>query len=514
MKNKILMISTFFISFVILIGSVNAECQELTCIYNDGVKQVPAKLVQYPSNGECKHDAFLMYNRDVLANDNPGWVKMNKIFVDTEGDSTRFDPDKNANFIACPNYIDFDFEGNFHFRDKIGLRTGWVKLHNSFSSAKTSQTKELSCKYAYGEKYYMLTQSKEGEHNFYFSDKDSDYINDGNWKLLNGATNNQKISFSNTKITNPDYGDSCGKADSSGWMKCSGSRPFESTTFNGFTECPKNYERAKNFERFYNYYLRNGSSIATDPDANPNGNLSKQYDTDLSDNNSVDSNGNKQAIIDDDVIFASGGKKCEYALASTDSNGKVTNGAKVAITLYYTDSDFKTIGSQGVNQIEYGFNISDLLENNKGYCPMNLYLESDETLGDIKFYLEENSKTTQKYVLLNEKGADGSNNDNKNYVEEPQNPCDLFDGETLKLIDDIMNIIRICVPILLVILGMTDFLRATFSDNEDNMKKDRERFIKRILAAIIVFIVPIFVNLILSIANKVWSDISPETCIK
>lgn len=511
MKNKILMISTFFLSFVILIGSVNAECQELTCIYNDGGWQHPAKLVQYPSNGECKRDAFLMYNRKVLANDNPGWVKMNKIFVDTEGNSTRFE-DENANFIACPNYIDYDDKGNFHFRDKKGR--GWVKLHNPLPSAKTSQAKELSCKYAYGEKYYMLTQSKDGGHNFYVSDKDSDYINDGNWKLLNGATNNQKISFSNTKITNPDYGDSCGEANSSGWMKCSGSLPFESTTFNGFTECPKNYERADGFERFYNYYLRNGDSIATDPDANPDGNLSKQYDTDLSANNSIDSNGNKQAIIDDDVIFASGGTKCEYALASTDSYGKVTNGAKVAITLYYTNSDFRIIGSQGVNPIQYDFNISDLLENNKGYCPMNLYLESDDLWGDSKFYLYGNSKTTKNYVLLKEEDADGSNNDNKNYVEEPQNPCDLFDEETLKLIDNIMNVIRICVPILLVILGMTDFLRATFSDNEDNMKKDRERFIKRILAAIIVFIVPIFVNLILSIANKVWSDISPETCIK
>ena len=77
-----------------------------------------------------------------------------------------------------------------------------------------------------------------------------------------------------------------------------------------------------------------------------------------------------------------------------------------------------------------------------------------------------------------------------------------------------MKVIRIAVPILLVVLGMTDFLRATFSDNEDNMKKDRDRFIKRIIAAIIVFIVPIFVNLVLNIANTVWGSINKETCIK
>ena len=46
------------------------------------------------------------------------------------------------------------------------------------------------------------------------------------------------------------------------------------------------------------------------------------------------------------------------------------------------------------------------------------------------------------------------------------------------------------------------------------MKKDRDRFIKRIIAAIIVFIVPIFVNLVLNIANTVWGSINKETCIK
>ena len=77
-----------------------------------------------------------------------------------------------------------------------------------------------------------------------------------------------------------------------------------------------------------------------------------------------------------------------------------------------------------------------------------------------------------------------------------------------------MGLIRIAVPIILIVFGIVDFFRATFSDNEDNMKKDRERFIKRIIAAIIVFIVPMFVHLVLTIANNVWGYINPETCVK
>ena len=46
------------------------------------------------------------------------------------------------------------------------------------------------------------------------------------------------------------------------------------------------------------------------------------------------------------------------------------------------------------------------------------------------------------------------------------------------------------------------------------LKKDRERFIKRIIAAVLVFLAPILINLILDLANNVWNWINPETCIK
>ena len=59
-----------------------------------------------------------------------------------------------------------------------------------------------------------------------------------------------------------------------------------------------------------------------------------------------------------------------------------------------------------------------------------------------------------------------------------------------------------------------DVIKATFSKTEDDMKKAREKFIKRIIAAVLVFLVPIFVNLLLELANSVWGWINPETCIK
>ena len=68
--------------------------------------------------------------------------------------------------------------------------------------------------------------------------------------------------------------------------------------------------------------------------------------------------------------------------------------------------------------------------------------------------------------------------------------------------------------ILLIVFGIIDFATAVFSSKEDDMKKRRETFIKRIVAAVLVFLAPILVNLLLNIANDAWNWINPDTCLK
>jgi len=93
--------------------------------------------------------------------------------------------------------------------------------------------------------------------------------------------------------------------------------------------------------------------------------------------------------------------------------------------------------------------------------------------------------------------------------------CEALLGDDLiGIINDIMNIVRVAVPILLIILGILDFTKATFSGSVEDMAKNRKRFINRIVAAVIVFLIPIFVNLLLTLANEVWGYINPTSCIK
>lgn len=91
---------------------------------------------------------------------------------------------------------------------------------------------------------------------------------------------------------------------------------------------------------------------------------------------------------------------------------------------------------------------------------------------------------------------------------------DLFDDDVRGFINDIMNWVRIIVPILLIVFGTLDFAKSIFSGKEDDMKKNRERFIKRIIAAIIVFLIPTLINALLLLANKAWDWMNADTCIR
>lgn len=91
--------------------------------------------------------------------------------------------------------------------------------------------------------------------------------------------------------------------------------------------------------------------------------------------------------------------------------------------------------------------------------------------------------------------------------------CETLIGEDLKSeIKKYTNIIKIAVPIILIVFGIIDFTKAIFSGNEEDMKKSQKAFIKRLVVAILFFFTPVIVNVILSIANKVWPFISPNDC--
>ena len=92
--------------------------------------------------------------------------------------------------------------------------------------------------------------------------------------------------------------------------------------------------------------------------------------------------------------------------------------------------------------------------------------------------------------------------------------CETLIGENLrKKINSYGSIVKISVPILLIVFGIIDFAQAVFASDADKMKAAQKKFIQRVIIAIIIFLVPTFVNLLLTLANQVWSNIDPNTCL-
>lgn len=63
-------------------------------------------------------------------------------------------------------------------------------------------------------------------------------------------------------------------------------------------------------------------------------------------------------------------------------------------------------------------------------------------------------------------------------------------------------VIQVAIPIVLVILGLMDLFKAVSSNKEDEMKKAQGMFVKRLVAAVLVFFVFAVVKLVISVAAK------------
>ena len=84
-----------------------------------------------------------------------------------------------------------------------------------------------------------------------------------------------------------------------------------------------------------------------------------------------------------------------------------------------------------------------------------------------------------------------------------------LDSALPNLTSTIVTLIKIGVPILLIIFGMLDLGKAVMAQKEDEIKKGWQTFIKRIIAAAIVFFVVVIVQLVINLVggdNKsVWN---------
>lgn len=118
-----------------------------------------------------------------------------------------------------------------------------------------------------------------------------------------------------------------------------------------------------------------------------------------------------------------------------------------------------------------------------------------------------NPLTEKNLVLLGETSIDFLE------WEKIENCEDLLGEDLAGILNAIWNLIKIGVPIILIVLGVMDFAKATFSGNEEEMKKTQAKFIKRVIIAIAIFLIPTLLEVLLNLAHEIWpNNIGTDIC--
>ena len=147
-------------------------------------------------------------------------------------------------------------------------------------------------------------------------------------------------------------------------------------------------------------------------------------------------------------------------------------------------------------------------------CPDICYSYQDRKIG--MFWLnpitEDESKpcederfTFVKGIIKNDYSYDGSSDEQEKPVEEKESTIEIANCKSIltksteKLIKRVMDYIHVLAPLVLLVMISVDLMKAVAADHEKQMKESYTRSVKRMIAAICIYIIPIFVSILLGL---------------
>ena len=77
--------------------------------------------------------------------------------------------------------------------------------------------------------------------------------------------------------------------------------------------------------------------------------------------------------------------------------------------------------------------------------------------------------------------------------------CGFIGKNTMKYIKNLYKLVKIIVPILIIVLGMIDFMKVLFSGEEKDMKTAGTKFLKRIIAGVVFILLPILLEFLIGL---------------
>ena len=214
---------------------------------------------------------------------------------------------------------------------------------------------------------------------------------------------------------------------------------------------------------------------------------------------------------------------CTYASTKNQNNKIVVSfGATSGKVLYTRVLEFNDYDFPYITAINGNFSEST--------CPKSLSVGTNENSGVerndserwfLSRLLNSNESITRLYLYKEAKEvSNGSVNREIFELTDSVSPiiltettgCALW-GSVLKVLkDEIFALVKYSLIGFLIVFGMIDFSKAMFSGEEEKTKEAAKKFSKRVVAVIVIFLLPLFIETVINwILVSEGTDI--ETCI-
>jgi len=183
----------------------------------------------------------------------------------------------------------------------------------------------------------------------------------------------------------------------------------------------------------------------------------------------------------------------KQSVVFTFEKGK--NDSKYSLTINDTSSGIKKYRN---DEAVYNSSIpNDYLDGTKCFNELYLINHNEQYL-----WINPGNPAFDYYgTPITMKNTNDSNNDSASKDNDMDLSGCIIDEGTQSIIDWIMNLVRIGGVILLVVLGMLDFVKAAASGEQEEMKKSKSKFVKRLIACVVLFFVPIIVKILVGLVN-------------
>lgn len=202
---------------------------------------------------------------------------------------------------------------------------------------------------------------------------------------------------------------------------------------------------------------------------------------------------------------------CEYAVSGGNIIYKVVGDGNGSVTIATSFDAQKNVN------VTNNVPAANFMDFNNVQCPKVLHYSKLEN-NNISVYLYKNDFATLEAKLVNENnnnltlygagnnivqidGGTGFGADpNIKVTISPKEGCQaVLTSELVEWLQWVLDVIRIGGLVLTVILGVVDYVNATFSSKDDSIAKANKNFTTRLMSLALLFLVPTLIEFVLKL---------------